>query len=166
MIIQDLFKDCDSIIIADKLLSYFGEDTKLKYLEDMDRYYKMIDKTILDILALKPILQNDYMFVSMVYDIEPISFEPYLSPSLIKLEDLNKHKESIIELYKNFDVQKYKDNYITSYSLMFIDRKELLGYKFCENILSKYDKDEVIASILYFPYSYFYHFLHWYIQTM
>jgi hypothetical protein len=149
MIVQDLFRDCDSIVVAEKLLEYFGEDTKLKYMDDLDRYYKMIDMTILDILDLKPILQEDYIFVSMVYDVEPKSFDPYLSPSIIKLEDLRRHKDSIIKLSKHFDVQECKDNYVTSYGLMFCNRKELLGYKFCENILSKYDKDDVIASVLY-----------------
>lgn len=156
MIIQDLFKNCDVKIVGDYMLNLMSEKTRNKHIKNINTYYNTIKNTISDILSLEPILNNDYIYVSMAYDIEEA---PWLAASIVKTDEIIKNSELVNSLSSNFLLDKYKEEglKIVPYSLMFIPREELIGYKFAEYSFSVFDRNEIIASILfeltYFGYS-------------
>lgn len=156
MIVQDLFKNCNSKKVADLMLKLMSERTQDKYSKNMDIYYKTIDNTISEILSLEPILSNDYVFVSMAYSIDE---DPWLATSILKTEQIIENSNLVNNLFNNFSLEEYKEKglKIIPYSLMFVPREELLGHKFAEHSFSVFDKNEIIASVLfeltYFGYS-------------
>lgn len=148
MIVQDLFKDCDLDLLLESLIKLFPSCEECVNKVGKEKFIKILSYTISDFLKIEPIISNDYMYVSLYLD--EFDSEYYLSPSIVHKEDLLKNKDLIIELNNNYDKQKdLIDTRPTSYSLMLIDRNELLGYQFSNFSLQKYNKYDVIASVFY-----------------
>lgn len=146
MIVQDLFKECDVGLLLDNLV-LISEACK-EYLEEIGRekYLKILKYTINDMLKIEPVISEDFIYVSRCEDWE----DSYLSPSIVHKEDLLKYTELIKELHQEFKLEKNEyEKSPTSYGLMFVPRKELLGYQFSEFSIEKYGLYEVIASVFH-----------------
>lgn len=148
MIVKDLFKDCDRLAVFDKMFEMFDERLKQKYSKNKNLYYQRLNESVDDILKLEPIETDGFIYVSEVFDFDE---ETYLGTSIVRTEDIVKNKDYIYNMCKNFDINIYKEKFleITNYSLMYVPREELISYNFAENSFNIYDKNKVIASVLF-----------------
>lgn len=146
MIVQELFKECDVGLLLDKLVITSGACKECLEEIGREKYLKILQHTVNDMLKIEPVIVEDFIYVSKCEDWE----DSYLSPSIIHKEDLLKYTELIKELHQEFKLEKNEyEKSPTSYGLMFVPRKELLGYQFSEFSIEKYGLYDVIAAVFH-----------------
>lgn len=149
MIVQDLFRNIDIKSLVNKFKLYssvLGE--KFEKIGE-EEFIKLIENTINDLLAIKPIISKDFMFIEYVYDLDA-NEKPYLSPALIEKDDLIKFKDFIYQQANEFSIKEEREKLgPTIYSVFLLKREELLGYQFSEYSLDIYDKYDILSCILF-----------------
>lgn len=151
MIVQDLFKDIDIETLTKHFIEYSNISKRKNEEIGFENFCKLIKKVTCDLLNLKPIINEDYVYVVKQFDnIEnPDIIEESYEPSIISKKTLIKNCEYIKKQASNYDLELNKKMPIVSTSLFFIPREELLGYQFCENSLKILNKYDVISAILF-----------------
>lgn len=152
MIVQDLFKDIDISILADRFSNYSDCIRNIKTKMGDNEYLKLIDDTVKELLDIRPTYSNDYLVVSKVfdYDVDDISkIEEGYDAYLIFEKDLLDNAEYIRMQADNFNLDLHKNKYINAYSLFLTPREEILGYKFSNYLLNIIDKYDILSTVLF-----------------
>lgn len=150
MYVIDLFKKVDIEEFIKKFIVY---DRKKRIVDDISdfQYDKDIRLVFKEILSLKPIYSDDYLFVRMNYEIKEDDFnEKILMASIVEKNDVLQKQDNIYFLRDNCnDLSKYEvfNMLPTFYGVLGFKREKVLGLNFCEHILEKYDLVDVLIAI-------------------